>query len=83
MFGSKLGRILQEAARSQLGIGWGELPGLHGEEMERIDFEAVDLSEFTEDLVDGSREPSIELPDADGTGDVMQARIRDFYGRNE
>ena len=83
VFGSKLGRILQEAARSQLGIGWGSCRGFTVAEMERIDFEAVDLSEFTEDLVHGSREPSIELPDADGTGNVMQARIRDFYGRNE
>ncbi len=83
VFGSKLGRILQKAARSQLGIGWGSCRGFTVAEMERIDFEAVDLSEFTEDLVDGSREPSIELPDADGTGAVMRARIRDFYGRNE
>ena len=83
VFGSKLGRIVQEAARSQLGIGWGSCRGFTVAEMESIDFEAVDLSEFTEDLVDGSREPSIELPDADGTGNVMRARIRDFYGRNE
>ena len=79
VFGSKLGRILQEAARSQLGIGWGSCRGFTVEEMERIDFEAVDLSEFTEDLVDGSREPSIDLPEAGEAGAVMRARIRDFY----
>ena len=83
VFGSKLGRILQEAARSQLGIGWGSCRGFTVREMESIDFEAVDLSEFTEDLVDGSREPSIDLPEASQAGAVMRTRIRDFYGRNE
>ena len=83
VFGSKLGRILQEAARSQLGIGWGSCRGFTVSEMERIDFEAVDLSEFTADLMDGSHEPSIALPDSGDTGTVMRERIRDFYTRNE
>ena len=64
VFGSKLGRILQEATRGQLGLGWGDCRGFTVEEMERIDFEAVDLSEFTENLVDGSSAPSIALPEA-------------------
>ena len=83
VFGSKLGRILQEAARSQLGLGWGSCRGFTVREMERIDFEAVDLSEFTEDLVDGSREPSIDLPEAGQAGAAMRARIRDFYRRTK
>ena len=83
VFGSKLGRILQEAARSQLGIGWGSCRGFAVREMESIDFEAVDLSEFTQDLVDGSREPSIDLPEAGEAGAVMRGRIRNFYRRSE
>ena len=83
VFGSKLGRILQEATRGQLGLGWGDCRGFTVEEMERIDFEAVDLSEFTENLVDGSSAPSIALPEADETGNAMRARIRDFYDRNK
>ena len=83
VFGSKLGRILQEATRSQLGIGWGSCRGFTVQEMESIDFEAVDLSEFTEDLVDGSREPSIDLPEAAEAGAVMRGRIRDFYRRTK
>ena len=83
VFGSKLGRILQEAARSQLGIGWGSCRGFTVQEMERIDFEAVDLSEFTADLVDGSSEPSIDLPEAGQAGAVMRARIRDFYNKKK
>ena len=83
VFGSKLGRILQEAARSQLGIGWSSCRGFTVGEMERIDFEAVDLSEFTENLMDGASEPSITLPDSGDTGSVMRGRIRDFYKKNE
>ena len=83
VFGSKLGRILQEGVRSQLGIGWGSCRGFTVEEMERIDFEAVDLSEFTENLIDGSSEPSIELPEAGQAAAVMRARIRDFYGKGK
>ena len=83
VFGSKLGRILQEAARAQLGLGWGSCRGFTVGEMERIDFEAVDLSEFTDDLMDGASEPSVTLPGAGDTGSVMRGRIRDFYDRNK
>ena len=83
VFGSKLGRILQEAARSQLGLGWGSCRGFTVREMESIDFEAVDLSEFTGDLVDGSREPSIDLPEAGEAGAAMRTRIRDFYRKGK
>ena len=81
VFGSKLGRILQQQGRAQLGIGWSSCRGLTVGEVESIDFERLDLSEFTEDLMDGSREPSVSLPDAGDTGDAMRARIRDFYRR--
>ena len=83
VFGSKLGRILQEAARAQLGIGWSSCRGFTVEEMEQIDFEAVDLSEFTENLMDGASEPSIALPEAAGAGAAMRERISDFYTKNK
>ena len=81
VFGSKLGRILQQQGRRQLGIGWSSCRGLTVAEIEGIDFAGLDLSEFTEDLMDGSRAPSVSLPDAAGTGAVMRTRIRDFYRR--
>ena len=83
VFGSKLGRILQEQGRSQLGVGWSDCRGLTVAEVERIDFGRLDLSEFTEDLMDGSTEPAVSLPDAGDTGAAMRARIRDFYRRGE
>ena len=83
VFGSKLGRILQQQGRSQLGIGWGSCRGLTVSEIEGIDFDRLDLSEFTENLMDGSMEPAVSLPDAGDTGAAMRARIRDFYRRGE
>ncbi len=83
VFGSKLGRILQQQSRRQLGIGWGSCRGFTVAEIESIDFASLDLSEFTEDLMDGSREPSVSLPDAGDTGQAMRSRIRDFYSRGQ
>ena len=83
VFGSKLGRILQQQGRRQLGIGWGSCRGFTVAEIEGIDFASVDLSEFTQDLMDGSREPSVSLPDAGDTGTAMRTRIRDFYRRGQ
>ena len=83
VFGSKLGRILQQQGRRQLGIGWGSCRGLSIAEVETIDFARVDLSEFTQDLMDGSREPSVSLPDSGDTGTAMRTRIRDFYRRGQ
>ena len=82
VFGSKLGRILHQQARPQLGLGWGSCRGFTVAEVERIDFDRLDLTEFTEDLVDGSREPSIALPGKTDTQSFMQDRVRDFYRRN-
>ena len=82
VFGSKLGRILHSQARPQLGVGWGSCRGFTVAEVERIDFDRLDLTEFTEDLVDGSREPSIALPGKTDTQTFMQDRVRDFYRRN-
>ena len=83
VFGSKLGRILQQQGRAQLGIGWSSCRGFTVAEVESIDFARLDLSEFAQDLMDGSKEPSVSLPDAGDTGDAMRTRIRDFYSRGQ
>ena len=83
VFGSKLGRILQQQGRAQLGVGWSSCRGLTVAEVESIDFARLDLSEFTEDLMDASKEPSVSLPDAGDTGEAMRTRIRDFYRRGQ
>ena len=83
VFGSKLGRILHQQARPQLGIGWSSCRGFTVAEVERIDFDRLDLTEFTENLVDGSMEPSIVLPGKTDTQTFMQDRVRDFYRRGQ
>ena len=82
VFGSKLGRILQEQGRAQLGVGWSDCRGLTVAEVERIEFDRLDLSEFTDNLMDGGQEPAISLPDGGDTRAAMRSRIRDFYRRS-
>ena len=83
VFGSKLGRILHQQARPQLGIGWGSCRGFTVAEIERIDFDRLDLTEFTENLVDGSKDPGIAPPGAGDTRTLMRDRVRTFYRRGE
>ena len=81
VFGSKLGRIFQQQGRAQLGVGWGSCRGLTVAELEGIDFDALNLSEFTSDLLASGTEPSVSLPDAGGTQTLMRDRVRAFYDR--
>ena len=83
VFGSKLGRILQEQGRAQLGVGWSDCRGLTVAEVERIDFDRLDLSEFAEDLMDEGTDPAVSLPDGADTRAAMRERIRDFYRRGQ
>ena len=83
VFGSKLGRILQQQGRAQLGVGWSSCRGLTVAEIEGIDFARLDLSEFTDNLMDGAMEPAVSLPDAGDTGTAMRTRIHDFYRRGQ
>lgn len=53
-FNSKLGRIIQEQGRAQLGIGWGsaknpECRGFTPQELTSIDFANIDFTEFYAD----------------------------------
>ena len=82
-FGSKLGRILQEQGRRQLGRGWGDCRGFSVAEIGSIDFASLDLSEFTGNLMDGDIEPDVSLPDAGDTGAAMRTRVREFYERGQ
>ena len=83
MFTSELGRILHEQARPQLGIGWSHCDGFTVSQIQSIDFDRVDLSEFTDTLLDTSEAPGISLPDAGATGAAMRERIRDLYERSD
>ncbi|MBY0281581.1 MAG: conjugal transfer protein TraN [Alphaproteobacteria bacterium] len=76
-FGNKLLRLIQEQGRAQLGIGWGtaETPvcrGLRPEELSRIDFSRLDLSEVFEDIM-----ASIKAPNAASLQTVTAERLKD------
>ncbi|WP_168062786.1 conjugal transfer protein TraN [Candidatus Manganitrophus noduliformans] len=72
-FSSKLTRIIQEQGRSQLGIGWGtpqapDCRGLTVEELQRIDFERVDFSEYYADIMADPPDPDELAAQAQSSG---------------
>ena len=83
VFTSELGRILHEQARPQLGIAWANCDGFTVADIQRIDFDRVDLSEFTDTLLDESEAPGVSLPNAGATGTAMRDRIRRYYRDND
>ena len=83
VFTSQLGRILHEQARPQLGIDWDDCDGFTVSQIQGIDFDRVDLSEFTDTLLDTSRPPGVSLPDAGDTGTRMRKRIGAYYEAND
>jgi conjugal transfer mating pair stabilization protein TraN len=63
-FGTKLSRLIQEQGRGQLGISWGtaenpQCQGLTVEQLSRIDFSTVDLSEIFEDMMANFKQPDV------------------------
>ena len=83
VFTSELGRILHEQARPQLGRDWEDCDGFTVADIQRIDFDRVDLSEFTDTLLDTNEAPGISLPDAGATNAGMRERIGRYYERND
>ena len=83
VFTSQLGRILHEQARPQVGRDWEDCDGFTVAEIQRIDFDRVNLSEFTDTLLDENEAPGVSLPDAGTTGAALSERIRQYYRDND
>lgn len=83
VFTSMLGRILHQQARPQLGIDWSGCDGFTVAEIQRIDFDRLNLSEFTATLLDANEAPGVSLPDAGTTGAAVRERIRRYYDNND
>lgn len=82
-FRSLFSRVLQEQARTQLGISWGNAENpicrsLSIEEIERLDFSTIDLSEIYGDMINNANAPS-----ATDTNDKFKAKIDDYYRTNK
>lgn len=63
-YNSKLAKIINEQGKPQIGKGWGtpEAPSCDGftaEEFQKIDFSAIDMSEFVGDIMDATDIPDI------------------------
>ena len=77
-FSGKLGRILQEQGRAQLGIGWGsaDQPNCRGftpEEIEQIDWSQLDLSEYFQDALN-----NFSNPDGGSQAQQLQQRMQEL-----
>lgn len=64
-FSSKLVRAIHEQGRAQLGIGWGDprspnCQGLTPEQLAKIDFSKLDLSEIYHDIITKYKKPDIK-----------------------
>lgn len=82
-FGNKFAKLLQEQGKSQLGLNFGspESPNCRGftpEELSKIDFSKLDLSEITADVMDRFKPQSAEHFAKDGELD----RIREQMQKN-
>lgn len=78
-FGSKLGRIVQVAGRQQLSLDWGRAKapaceGLTPEQLQKIDFSQMDLSEFYSDM-----QNRVKLPNESRLKDRITERVNGFY----
>jgi len=83
-FNSKLGRIVQQQGRVQLGIGWGSARGpacngLSPQELARIDFEQVDFTEFYRDALNHAN--AAARPDGGALRSVIERKIEAWSRR--
>jgi conjugal transfer mating pair stabilization protein TraN len=82
-FRSLFARVFQEQVRSQLGIGWGnaenpDCRSLSIEEIERVDFSRIDLSELYSDMLNQANPSSTA-----NTNQQIQSRIENYYRSNQ
>ncbi len=91
MFNSPLSRILNEQARLQLGIGWGdpESPNCQGitlEQFQNLDMDKVDLSEWTGMLVASGMidmEAVTDIEALTGSTSTLGTALEDLYDRED
>lgn len=80
-FSSKLGRVVQQQGRAQLGLGWGAATapacrGLSTDELGRLDFERIDLSEVHADMMQQAADSN--PPASDVIAERLRQRLREM-----
>jgi len=81
-FTTKLSRVINEQGRAQLGIGWGgaESPdcrGLTAQEMARLRFDQMDLSEISNDI-----QNSVTIPDSAALEAKVKQKMEGYVQQN-
>jgi len=76
-FSSKLGRIIHEQGRPQLGISWGspDSPNCRGftpDEFQKLDFSKLDFTEFAKDI-------QTKTTNFNNIGGFIQNKVQGFY----
>ncbi|HIF9186999.1 TPA: conjugal transfer protein TraN, partial [Photobacterium damselae] len=80
-FDSKMARIIQEQGRTQIGMNFGsaktpQCQGFTPEQMQQMDFDAIDFSDFYDDLDEG-----MNLPDMGDLQDKINDKYHDLGGQ--
>jgi conjugal transfer mating pair stabilization protein TraN len=82
-FGSKISRIIHEQGRKQLVISWGSAKNpncraLTVDELQRLDFDKLDLSESFNELI--SKANPLKLNGSPSQDQEIKRRIKEYYG---
>lgn len=80
-FSSKIGRIIHEQGRVQLGIGWGTPTAPNCQaftvaQLQQIDFAKIDFSEFYQDVM-----AKTKIPNQSTTTNRVKDKINQYYQR--
>lgn len=85
-YNSRLARIVQEQGRPQLGKGWGtakapQCGGFTPEELQRLDFGAMDLSEFITEIMRNAKTPDRASLDSlvNKQGGIVADKVKGYY----
>ncbi|MDP2762798.1 MAG: conjugal transfer protein TraN [Sideroxyarcus sp.] len=81
-FNSKLAKIINTAAISQLGRANSDCSGLTMEEFGRMNFAAIDLSEFTAEIMSTVTLPSTGAINTDVNSGIQQ-KLQNYYTRGK
>lgn len=76
-FSSKLGKLIQEQGRPQLGISWGsgDSPNCRGftpDEFQKLDFSKLDFTEFAKDI-------QVKTTNFNNIGGFIQNKVQGFF----
>ena len=79
-YNSKLARIINEQGKSQIGKDKKDCSGFTAAEFSRLDFSAIDLTEFISDVMSAVEIPSAESLSTQAST-VVNKKVQEFYSK--